>query len=256
MFTSAHNSKSITIRGRGILSGERVLHPSQAADDKALVNLCGSDITVEGVTFVNPPTYALSINAFWNTGCGGDGAGGGAGRGVQISNVKVIAWYFLTDGVFAGRDAIIEDSFFKVNDDAIKIFQSNTLVRRCTVWQLDNGQCFMMSWITPTDESNITVTDSAVIHVEHAKVSVWNYLANRVEECSVLTVDLVLGSFYIFWPSLTFAPSVSWSLLNPRIMAMVRGLPSSVQSTAVVDIWMASNSAVSRSRAIFTAHSA
>jgi hypothetical protein len=25
----------------------------------------------------------------------------------------------------------------------------------------------MMSWITPTDESNITVTDSTVIHVEH-----------------------------------------------------------------------------------------
>jgi hypothetical protein len=26
---------------------------------------------------------------------------------------------------------------------------------------------FMMSWITPTDETNMTVQDTQVIHVEH-----------------------------------------------------------------------------------------
>jgi hypothetical protein len=108
---------------------------------------------VEGVSFVNPPTYALNINAFWSSGCGS----GGVGSDATVSSVKVIGWNFRTDGVFAGRGATIEDSFFKVNDDTIKIFQSNTLVQRCTIWQLDNGQSFMMSWITQTDESNITV---------------------------------------------------------------------------------------------------
>lgn len=69
--------------------------------------------------------------------------------------------------MFAGRDAVIEDSFFKVNDDAVKLFQSNLMVRRVVVWQEDNGQSFMLSWITPTNESNITVIDCTVIHVEH-----------------------------------------------------------------------------------------
>ena len=86
-----------------------------------------------------------------------------------MRNIKAMSWYYTTDGVMAGRDALIEDAFLKVNDDALKIFQSNTLVRGCTVWQLDNGMPFMMSWTTPTDESNITVQDSTVIHVEHDK---------------------------------------------------------------------------------------
>ena len=100
-------------------------------------------ITIEGVTGVNAPTYNFQINAFWDTACGQ----AGSGRGATVSNVKAMSWYYTTDGIMAGRDALIEDSFFKVNDDALKIFQSNTLVQRCTIWQLDNGMPFMISWI-------------------------------------------------------------------------------------------------------------
>jgi hypothetical protein len=41
MLSSAKNSHGITIRGRGVLSGERIAAPAQAEDDKALLNLCG-----------------------------------------------------------------------------------------------------------------------------------------------------------------------------------------------------------------------
>ena len=157
-FTSAKNAKNITIRGQGVITGEGMAHPQEATDSLSLANLCGSDITIEGVTGVNAPTYNFQINAFWDTACGQ----AGSGRGATVSNVKAMSWYYTTDGIMAGRDALIEDSFFKVNDDALKIFQSNTLVQRCTIWQLDNGMPFMISWITPTDESNIAVSD---IHV-------------------------------------------------------------------------------------------
>jgi hypothetical protein len=53
-------------------------------------------------------------------------------------------------------DAVIQDSFFMVNDDAVKAFMGNLLVQRITIWQRDNGQPVMLSWNTPTDQSNVT----------------------------------------------------------------------------------------------------
>jgi hypothetical protein len=157
-FTSAKNSTDITIRGRGVVSGEALPRPSEATDGLSLVNLCGSNLKVEGITFANAVAYVINVNAFWSTGCGSDGAG----ATTTVTNVKAIAWYWLTDAVMAGKGATITDSFFKVNDDTLKLFQSDTVVQRCVIWQLDNGMPFMISWITPTDESNIAVSD---IHV-------------------------------------------------------------------------------------------
>ena len=96
---------------------------------------CGDNHVVEGITAVNAPTYVFNLNSFWTTGCGDH-----AGSRAVVRRVKGIGWHYTSDGVFTGRDSLIEDSFFKVNDDAIKVFLSNTLVQRCTVWQLNNGQ--------------------------------------------------------------------------------------------------------------------
>jgi hypothetical protein len=56
-----------------------------------------------------------------------------------VRNVKLLGWNWLGDGVFAGRRAVVEDSFIKANDDSIKAYMSHSMFRRCTVWQLDNG---------------------------------------------------------------------------------------------------------------------
>jgi hypothetical protein len=56
-----------------------------------------------------------------------------------VRNVKLLGWNWLGDGVFAGRRAVVEDSFIKANDDSIKAYMSHSIFRRCTVWQLDNG---------------------------------------------------------------------------------------------------------------------
>ena len=144
-----------------MLDGSLIPHPAKCTDTLALINLCGDGITVRGITLVNAPTYLLEVNAFWQPMC--------IGHGTLVENVKLLAWHYTSDGIMVGRDSVVRNNFVKVNDDAIKIFMGNTVWERNTIWQEDNGQSFMLSWIANTNEHNITVRDSTVIHVEHAK---------------------------------------------------------------------------------------
>jgi hypothetical protein len=105
-FVSRLKAADITIRGRGIVSGKNMTHPKQADDLLALVNLCGNRITLEGITGIDAPTYNFQINAFWASAC--DQFGGGTGA--VVKNVKAMSWYYTTDGIMAGRGALIEDS--------------------------------------------------------------------------------------------------------------------------------------------------
>ena len=160
--THGTNIDGITVEGRGVLDGGLVAHPPKCTDRLAMVNLCGSDIAVRDITVINAPTYLVEVNAFWQPLCRG-------GSRTLVENVKLLAWHYTSDGIMVGRDAVVRDNFIKCNDDSLKVFMSNTVWQRNTIWQLDNGQSMMLSWITNTDEKNITVEDSTVIHVEHAK---------------------------------------------------------------------------------------
>ena len=61
---SGHRATNAVIEGRGVLSGERLKHPPKATDELAMLNLCGSHITVRGIHIVNPPTYMVNINPY------------------------------------------------------------------------------------------------------------------------------------------------------------------------------------------------
>jgi len=152
----------IKIVGRGVLSGENIPHPNEATDSKAMLGLCGDDITIKGITIVNPPTYMVNINPYW-LGCGGTRA--------LVEGVKAMGWHFTTDGIMVGRDSTVRGNFVRANDDSLKLYMSNTVWEKNTIWQEDNGQSFMLSWNTDSSESNITVRDCTVIHVEHQ----WDY---------------------------------------------------------------------------------
>ena len=60
-------------------------------------------------------------------------------------NLKMISWWFSTDGVSLGEHGLVEDCFFKVNDDALKLYHGDTTVRRCVIWQMENGAPFQIS---------------------------------------------------------------------------------------------------------------
>jgi hypothetical protein len=144
----SENSNKITIYGRGILSGED--YAARTADH--MIHLRnGKNILIEGITIIHAPRFMIVTS----------------GSGHHINNVKMMGWWFSTDGVSTGEDALIENCFFKVNDDAIKLYQNKTTARHCVIWQMENGAPFQLGWNGTNDYSNCHVYDMEVIRVEH-----------------------------------------------------------------------------------------
>ena len=85
----------------------------------------------------------------------------------HLHNIKMMGWWFSTDGISAGEHSLIENCFFKVNDDAVKLYRSHMIVRDCVIWQLENGAPFMISWNGGIDFGDITVENIDIIRVEH-----------------------------------------------------------------------------------------
>ncbi|MCC4211257.1 glycosyl hydrolase family 28 protein [Leeuwenhoekiella parthenopeia] len=144
----AENAKDITIKGRGILSGE-VYQPRTHQHMISMQN--AENIKVSGITMIHSPRYMIALR----------------GKNHFFDNVKMMGWWFSTDGISAGEHTVVENCFFKVNDDAVKLYQSNTLVKNCVIWQLENGAPFMISWNGSSDFGGIEVRDIEIIRVEH-----------------------------------------------------------------------------------------
>jgi hypothetical protein len=146
------NVQHVTIRGRGILSGEEYPHGKTYNDN--LIYIEGRQTTrvlIEGLTLVNSPLYNILIYGPHNT----------------VRNVKMISWWFSTDGAYVEDHGLIEDCFVKVNDDAFKLYESDTVVRNCVIWQLENGAPFQISWNMPMDKSGFHVKNIDIIRMEH-----------------------------------------------------------------------------------------
>ncbi|RMF91416.1 MAG: hypothetical protein D6741_16105 [Planctomycetota bacterium] len=144
------NARGLRILGRGILSGEDYPHRSGH-----LIALTGdsSDVLIEGVTLVASPQFFIVT---------GD-------RSI-VRNVKMMGWYFNTDGVGTGKNSLVERCFFKCNDDAVKLYRSGMTVRDCVIWQMENGAPFQISWNMNSDNHGFRVTNIDIIRVEHE----WN----------------------------------------------------------------------------------
>ena len=143
------NPKGLRIWGRGILSGEQF-----GAKTHHLLEVKGwetRDTLIEGITLANSPHFNLVL----------------AGRKHVVRNVKMISWWFSTDGVGCGPEGLVEDCFLKVNDDAVKLYHSGMVVRRCVIWQCENGAPFQISWNMPSDNAGFHVHDCIVIRSEH-----------------------------------------------------------------------------------------
>ncbi len=147
----SENAGNITIGGRGILSGEGLTREQAPS----LIQIGGWKGTekcrVEGITLVQAPHYNLTFS----------------GRDHVTRHVKMISWDFSTDGVGAGVRGLVEDCFFKVNDDAIKLYWSGQVARRNVIWQMENGACFQISWNMPSDNRGFHVHDCDVIRTHH-----------------------------------------------------------------------------------------
>lgn len=144
----AENTNDIEIYGRGIISGED--YAARTADH--MINLKNAvNAKIEGITMIHAPRFMITLS----------------GKKHHIDNVKMMGWWFSTDGISAGEETLIEYCFFKVNDDAVKLYQNNTEAKNCVIWQMENGAPFQMGWNGTNDYGNCYVHDIEVIRVEH-----------------------------------------------------------------------------------------
>jgi hypothetical protein len=150
---SAHiigrNAPNAKIIGRGIISGRRFGHTHgkliHFPDAKS------TDLYFEGFTMVDAPGYYITTSA----------------KRTHAKNVKGLGWWFNTDGFSFGEDGLTEDCFLKCNDDAIKLYRSGNKVFRTTIWQMENGAPFQISWNMNSDNSGFVVKDCDVIRADH-----------------------------------------------------------------------------------------
>jgi Glycosyl hydrolases family 43 len=150
---SAHvvgnNAPNAKIIGRGIISGRRFGHTHGK-----LIHFPGNqstDLFFEGFTMVDAPGYYITTG----------------GKRTHAKNVKGLGWWFNTDGFSFGEDGLTEDCFLKCNDDAIKLYRSGNKVYRTTIWQMENGAPFQISWNMNSDNSGFVVKDCDIIRVDH-----------------------------------------------------------------------------------------
>jgi hypothetical protein len=166
-FRSASDSRNIRIDGRGTLSalGEpfvktkyRPLKPDADIDfsysrcGEHLVQLQGRDHHVEGIVFTDPAHFCINI-----------------GDSSRVDNIKCFGWHYSTDGIGIGSDTVLRDSFFKCNDDSIKLYNDGIDVANCVIWQQFNGAAFQFSWGHGGVKKGFTVRDVDIIHDEHRR---------------------------------------------------------------------------------------
>lgn len=145
---TANNAKDVTIIGQGILSGEA--YSARSENHMIAMRNC-ENVLIEGITIINAPRYCVSVS----------------GDNQHCRNLKMMGWWFSTDGIGIGTNSLIENCFFKVNDDAIKLYRSNTKARNCVIWQMENGAPFQIGWNMTGLNSNFEVKNMDIIRVEH-----------------------------------------------------------------------------------------
>ncbi len=149
---------NVVIRGRGVIDGE-FLDTGNQADNKnqpGLIDITGSqNVVISGITLVDGPRFNVRALGTYDT----------------IRNVKIMSWWYSTDGIVGGNKSLIEDNFVKVDDDSIKLFWGDTVARDNVIWQLANGAPFMMSWNIEQNSSDFHVYDDDVIHAEQNGLS-------------------------------------------------------------------------------------
>jgi hypothetical protein len=162
VYGSLHGSgiSNVKITGRGVLSGREIAHHGYKdcnCFDGAAIHMYngGNNQFLEGITISDPAMYAI------------------LSRGqITCRNVKCLGWWYETDGFGAGDNSTIEDCFFKVNDDVIKLYPANMVVRDLVIYQQINGAPFQFAW-SGQSGSNGSVRDIDVVACEITASALW-----------------------------------------------------------------------------------
>lgn len=136
------NASNYKIYGRGIISAAgKDMISGTTGIPYSLVQGDGGDntgIVLDGFVSLCPPHFHLTIRG-----------------SVDINNVKMLGWWHSTDGIVTGHNSTVKNCFFKVMDDAIKLYSDNCYYENNTMFHQVNGAPFQFSWGGQHSKNNL-----------------------------------------------------------------------------------------------------
>lgn len=167
--------KNVTIRGRGILSGDMepghaYTHPEHGATP-SLINLnVADDVKIEGIILHNSVTWNVHMH-YCNR--------------IEVRDIKIMGWTINSDGIDPQvcSDILIDDCFIRNHDDCVSIKLSwfgggiqnrdsrNITIRNSIFWT-DQGRAVLIGPELATTSvnklvENITVKNIDILYVEN-----------------------------------------------------------------------------------------
>ncbi|XP_071107233.1 uncharacterized protein [Haliotis cracherodii] len=143
----------VKFHGRGIVSNENFVRHDDSIGQSAIDFKGSSNNVFDGVTIADPSTFFYLSNGDDNV----------------VRNARLVAaWMGNSDGIGIGDRGLVEDSFIIADDANIKMHKSHMTVRRCVLWQMQNGGVFQTGWTTAYVR-NVSISNMDVIHVDYCK---------------------------------------------------------------------------------------
>lgn len=161
------------VTGMGVLSGEQYVYEADRYNnydrrDPAVRSNCHSEcvkmlqfgsthgyqqyLDLHGVTVTDPPYHSFVVSGDEST------------FEMRVEHYKQVgSWVWQTDGLELYDGSTMRDSFFNVNDDALKIYHSDVTIDNTVVWKFTNGPVVQWGW-GPKNIANVHVTNTHVIH--------------------------------------------------------------------------------------------
>jgi len=135
--TAKDRTKPLKIMGQGMVIGNGgILNGAANIPYNAIVATKGIGNSIEGITVMKSRHFSMDI-----------------GENGHIDNVKLFGYAYNNDGIVAGKNSMVENSFLKVNDDHIKLYNDSIIVRNCIFYVQTNGGVIQFAWnrIDPGD---------------------------------------------------------------------------------------------------------
>ncbi|KAM0815663.1 putative Isopullulanase [Seiridium cardinale] len=153
--------------GHGVLSGEQYVwyaDPSQGyrasngATNNGLRMWSGNNgkqkqiFVLKGVTISAPPFNSMDWEGTLDL------------VTCSVSDYKQVgSFYGQTDGMELYPGSVMQDVFYHTNDDTIKMYYSNVVVRNVVVWKLSTAPVVQFGW-HPRNTQNVLIDTISVIH--------------------------------------------------------------------------------------------
>ncbi len=143
-------TKPVKVMGRGVVLGKGpIINGKGGIPYNAVVLRQNPGNIAEGITVIKSRHFGVDM-----------------GDHSLVDNVKMFGYNYNNDGIVAGIHSKVLHTFFKVNDDHMKLYNDDIFVQYCTFYAQTNGAIFQFSWGGSGPAHNCTIQDCEVIAVE------------------------------------------------------------------------------------------